>query len=82
MDPHRVRLGTKGRLALPVDVRRALGVQDGDRLVLRLVDGEVRTWSPMRAVRVAQSAVRPYLSTGRSMVDELVAERRAEAARA
>ena len=79
MAEHLVRLGTNGRFVLPVEVRRALGVADGGILVVRLVDDEVRLTTPAAAVRRAQRAVRPYLQ-GRSLSDELLADRRAEAA--
>lgn len=74
-----VKMGTNGRFVLPVEVRRALGVADGGSLVVRLVDDEVRLSTPAAAVRRAQRAVRPYLQ-GRSLSDELLADRRAEAA--
>lgn len=79
MAEHLVKMGTNGRFVLPVEVRRALGVADGGTLVVRLVDDEVRLSTPAAAVRRAQRAVRPYLQ-GRSLSDELLADRRAEAA--
>lgn len=81
MAEHHAKLGTKGRFVLPAAVRRALDVQDGDRLLVRLADGEVRISSTAASVREAQRAVRRYVVTGSSMADELIAERRAEAAR-
>ncbi len=81
MAEHLVKMGTNGRFVLPVEVRRALGVADGDTLVVRLVDDEVRLATPAAAVRRAQRAVRAYLQEGRSLADELLAERRADAAR-
>jgi AbrB family looped-hinge helix DNA binding protein len=76
---HLVRVGTNGRFVLPVEVRRALGIGDGDTLVVRLVDDEVRLSTPYAAVRRAQRAVHPYLQ-GRSLSEELLVDRRAEAA--
>jgi AbrB family looped-hinge helix DNA binding protein len=76
-----VRIGTNGRFVLPAHVRRALGVDDGGTLVVRLVEDEVRLMTPQAAVRRAQRAVRPYLQAGRSLADELVAERRADEGR-
>lgn len=79
MAEHLVRMGTNGRFVLPVEVRRALGVADGDTLVVRVLDDEVRLSTPAAAVRRAQRAVRPYLQA-RSLSQELLADRRAEAA--
>lgn len=81
MHDHLVRLGTNGRFVLPIEVRRALGVDDGDTLVVRFVDDEVRLSTPAAAVRRAQRAVGRYLAPGRSLADELLAERRAEEGR-
>lgn len=74
-----VKMGTNGRFVLPVEMRRALGVADGGTLVVRLVGDEVRLSTPAAAVRRAQRAVRPYLK-GRSLSEELIGDRRAEAA--
>lgn len=81
MADHLVRLGSNGRFVLPVDVRRALDVRDGDVLVVRVVGEEVRLSTPAAAVREAQRRVRRYVAAGRSLADELVAERRAAAVR-
>lgn len=79
MTEHLVRIGTNGRFVLPAELRRALGIADGDTLVVRLVDDEVRLATPAAAVRRAQRAVRPYLPEGRSLAEDLIADRRAEA---
>lgn len=74
-----VVLGQQGRLVIPADVRGLLGLQPGDRLhlhadaqrlVLERADGAVK------ALRALGKALPP----GRSLVDELLAERRDEAA--
>ncbi len=75
-----LRLGARGRLVLPAAVRRQLGLQEGDRLVL-LVEGE----DELRLVRARRRVrrLRGLLSEqaqGRDLVAELLQERRAEAA--
>jgi AbrB family looped-hinge helix DNA binding protein len=74
-------LDRAGRILIPAKVRKAMGIKPGDRLVLRLEDEELRISSLDRAIRRAQEIVRKYNPTGRSLVDELIAERRAEAGR-
>ncbi len=77
-----VTLDGAGRLVLPVAVRKALGLKPGSRLILS-VEGQVATLTPMQeAIRRAQAILAPYRpKDGHSVADDLVAERRAEAAR-
>lgn len=78
-----MKMSEGGRVVVPAEVRRALGVSEGDMLVGELRDGEfVLTTKRARmeaAVRHFQKFCPP--EPGRSLVDELIAERRAEAAR-
>lgn len=75
------RLGEGGRLVIPADYRRALGVDTGDDLLLVLEDRTVRLLTPREAVRRAQALVRSYIPAGRRLSDELIQERRGEAER-
>jgi antitoxin PrlF len=68
-----------GRIQLPADVRRALSLKDGDKLQIEVVDGEIRLRPWRQAIRRIQEIVRPYVVEGHSVVDELIADRRAEA---
>ena len=76
-----LRIGDGGRVVIPAGMRAALGVKPGDTLVARVVDGELSLMSQKAAVRRAQKLVRRFVPEGVSLVDELIAERRAEAAR-
>jgi AbrB family looped-hinge helix DNA binding protein len=75
-------LDAAGRVVLPVAVRKALGLKAGSRLLLS-VEGQVVTLTPMReAIRRAQELLAPYRpKDGHSVVDDLIADRRAEAER-
>ena len=75
------KLGKSGRLVLPIQFRRALGVEPGDELILALDEGELRIFTRGEAIRRAQKLVRRYIPSDRSLVDELIQERRAESAR-
>jgi AbrB family looped-hinge helix DNA binding protein len=75
------RIGDGGRLVIPAEFRKALGMHVGDDVILALGDGELRILTRLEAIRRAQERVRPYVRAGESLADELVAERRAEAAR-
>jgi AbrB family looped-hinge helix DNA binding protein len=76
-----VKLGSNGRLVIPAAVRRALGVTEGDDLSLALVDDELRVTTISAAVRRAQRLMAQRVPAERSLADELIAERRAAAAR-
>ena len=80
MEDVRVVINSGGRVVIPASYRRALGLRAGDEVILRLEDGEVRILTRARAIRSAQSLVRRYIPAGRSLSDELIAERRSESA--
>ena len=74
-----VRLGDRGRLVLPAELRRALGFSAGDELVARLDGDSVRIVSRRQLARQARGLLH---ATGeqRDFVAELLAERRQEVA--
>ena len=76
-----VELGAAGRLVIPVEFRRALGMKPGDRLMVTCVDNELRIHTQREGIRRAREIVRSFVPEGVSLVDELIAERRREAAR-
>jgi AbrB family looped-hinge helix DNA binding protein len=72
----RQRVNENGRVVIPASFRKALGIQVGDEVVLRLEDDELRITTQQRRIERAQRRARRYLKPGRSLVDELLAERR------
>jgi AbrB family looped-hinge helix DNA binding protein len=81
MDTLKTRIGEGGRIVIPAEIRQALGVGVGDELLLRVEDGELRAWTRAGAIRKAQAWVRTFVPEGVSLSDELIADRRREAAR-
>jgi AbrB family looped-hinge helix DNA binding protein len=77
----KVRVDRQGRLVLPARIREELGVVGGGELTLDVNDDEVRLVSHRQAIRRIQKLVRRYVPEGVSLVDELLADRREEAAR-
>ena len=73
------KLVNGNRIVIPAAIRRSLGLRVGDAVILVLQDnGEVRLLTQTEAVRQAQALVRQHVAKDRSLVDELLAERREE----
>ena len=77
----KVRLGPDGRVVIPAAIREALGLKEGDVLFARLEGGEIKLLTPTAAMHRAQAIVRSFVPEGVSLVDDLIADRRREAAR-
>ena len=80
METVKVKLSEGGRIVIPAEYRRALGLHIGDEILMTLDDDGLRLCTRRQAIRRVQEMVRGTLPPGRSLVDELIAERRAEAA--
>lgn len=74
-------LGKGGRLVIPAEYRKILGLKPGDELILVLEDGELRIINRLQAVKRAQALIRRYVPEERCLSEELIKERREEAAR-
>ncbi len=72
----RARVNENGRVVIPVSFRKALGINVGDEVVLRIEDDELRISTLKRRIERAQRLVRRHVKPGTSLVDELIAERR------
>lgn len=79
MNVQRGKLVSGGRLQVPADIRKALGLNDGDAVTMEVVDGELRVRSYRETLARVQKRLSRYVVPGVSIVDELIAERRAEA---
>jgi AbrB family looped-hinge helix DNA binding protein len=72
-------LGQQGRLVIPAEVRSALGLAPGDQLHLRLVGHSLVLERPQDAASELRGVASRVPRT-RSLVDELLSERRHAAA--
>ncbi len=81
MSAQRAKITEGGRLVIPVEFRRQLGLEPGQTVVLDIADGELRVRSLAKAVERAQAFVRQYVADGVSLADELIRERHEEAER-
>jgi AbrB family looped-hinge helix DNA binding protein len=74
-------LNESGRIVIPAPIRRLLGVQPGDEIILLVENDEVRMTTARRRMERAQQLFEQYVGKGARLSDELIADRRKEAAR-
>jgi AbrB family looped-hinge helix DNA binding protein len=76
-----MKVDPSGRVVIPHEVREALGIPDGGELLVTVEDGELRASTRLAALRRIQRELKTYVPAGTSVVDEFLAEKRAEVAR-
>ena len=76
MERTTVRLGSAGRFVIPARYRRLLGVEEGDELVVRFEDGELRIVSRELAVARAKALVKKVAPADGTLSGRFVSERR------
>lgn len=72
-------IAENGRMVVPLDVRRAVGLDKGGKVLLRVDDGRIIVETVEAAVARVQALARQFGTPGSSLADELIAERRREA---
>lgn len=77
----KLRIAENGRVVIPADFRRALGIAAGGEIILRWEDDELRITTMKQNIERAQRHAKQYLKPGGSVVDEFLAERREAAKR-
>jgi AbrB family looped-hinge helix DNA binding protein len=77
----RVRINENGRVVIPASFRRALGINSGDTIVLRIENNELKLTTLRQRLAKAQQLLRKHVPASTSLVDELIAERREAAKR-
>ncbi len=81
MQEIKTKLGQSGRIVIPTEYRRRLGLKSGDEIIMRMDDWGLHLYTPAQAVARAQALVRRYVPEGRSLSDELISERREKTSR-
>ena len=71
-----VRIGPQGRIVVPARMRGALGIEPGDSLLAHVANGRLVIEKPEAIERRLHEYFRRF--EGRSLADELIAERREE----
>ncbi len=75
------RVSQGGRVVIPAELREQLNLKQGDELVIEVKNGALILTSKQQRIAQIRDEIRVGLSLaqGRSLADELIAERRAEA---
>ena len=76
----RTAIGPGGRVVIPAAYRKALEVDEGDYIVMQMDGDELRVVNDEKEFARVQAMIASYVPEGVSLVDELIAERRREAA--
>ena len=77
--PGRGRVDEAGRIVIPAEFRKALGIRPGDGMSIILEDDGIKLMTMDQVLRSIQKTL--HLPVDRSLADELIQERREEAAR-
>ena len=73
-----MKMSDGGRVVIPAEIRQSMGLKEGDTVLWELRGGEAVLTTRLAQMREAQAMVRQCLPAGVSLVDELIADRRAE----
>lgn len=79
MKTYELSMQENGRVILPSELRRALGLQKGDRVVIEAEGDRITLTTAQLRRKRAQAIARRYARPGVSVVDEFLAEKQAEA---
>jgi bifunctional DNA-binding transcriptional regulator/antitoxin component of YhaV-PrlF toxin-antitoxin module len=71
----RINVSPTGRLSLPVDMRRAIGLEKGGTVVVDVDDGAIRLRTLDDVIAAAQESARRFAGKGASTDDFLRARR-------
>jgi AbrB family looped-hinge helix DNA binding protein len=67
-----------GRIVIPVEYRRELGVECGDKVLMRIKDGRLEVYTLANAITRTQEMMKQYTGGRTGLVDEFIADRRRE----
>ncbi len=76
----RVRVTDAGRVVIPAEFRRELGIGEGDEVLFRKDEAGIHISTVAQAIRDAQTLFALHVPKDVSLADELARERRDEAA--
>ena len=76
------RIAESGRISIPAEFRKAMGLEAGGQVIIELADGELRIRTIDETIARAQALARALLGNGTDVgVDAFLRERREDAER-
>ena len=77
----RCKIDQVGRMLIPADIRQQLNIGPGDEVILEVHDGRMTVSTFQAVLHELRAEIKRRALPGGSVVEELLAERREEAAR-
>jgi len=74
-----VNIGEGGRVVIPAEFRKALGIDVGDELILHMDNGTIVMLTRKQSIHYVQERMAKYTINSRQLSEEIIAERRKEA---
>lgn len=79
MQQVRTIIDQNGGIIVPLKYQKMLGLKPGDEIVIKMFPGELKVIPLKKHIQHAQKLVRQYVPDGKSLVDELIKDRRKDA---
>jgi AbrB family looped-hinge helix DNA binding protein len=76
-----VKIGIGGRLVIPAEARQQLHLDEGSEVVIEVNEDGLRIAGLQQTVKEIQAYCRQFVPAGTSIVEELLRDRKEEAAR-
>ncbi len=77
-EAHTATIGKAGRIVIPAIMRKKMGFNEGDELRIRMDEEGIHLTTQQLALEKIQKIGKKYAKKGKSVVNEFLAERRAE----
>ncbi len=72
----RAKVNASGRVVIPAELRKELGIKAGDQLLFEVKGRELRMTTLQERIAKVQQEMKKYFPPGTSLSGELIAERR------
>jgi AbrB family looped-hinge helix DNA binding protein len=73
-----MKVSDGGRVVIPSEIRQLMSIKEGDTVLWQMQDGVATLTTRLVQLKQAQAIVRKHVPAGVSLVDEVIADRRAE----